>query len=421
MKLVTKFIWIYLAVTVVVLAVGGVISFHIIKNEVAYELRWQLYDQIDRLESLIEDGRRINGRRGINSREENYEVRRLDEDVEPRTIVTDTLVWHEGLQRMEENIKVSSYKMISGKPYYISAHGVLIESDDVAEAVIKTLLWILGMQLAGAVGIGFLVSGRLFRPFKQTLNRINNFKLQSIEPIRAEKTGVREFDELNRFVHEMTEKAVSDYQNLKEFAENASHELQTPLSIAGGKLDLLMETDLNEEQYRFVESAHRSINKLSRLSKSLSLLTKIENHEFNTEQKVNLSNVIQDSLDAFDELITLNDLTVEHELEESVMLSLHPVLADLMWTNLLQNAIKHNHSKGYIRILLSREELQIINSGTPLDIAPEELFQRFKKGDAQSDSIGLGLSIVKRITDLARFTIDYHYADRTHTVKISFT
>lgn len=419
MKLVTKFILIYLAVTVVVLAVGGVISFHIIKQEVATELRWQLHDQIDRLEYLLKKGRRVDERRDRNSGQ-NYVVRKLNHEVKPRTVVSDTLVWHEGLQRMEENIKVSSYKNIKGKPYYIEAYGVLIESEDVIEAVTQSLLWIFGLQLAGAIGIGFLVSGRLFKPFKKTLGQIKNFKLQSTEPISAEQTGVEEFNELNRFVHEMTLKAITDYRNLKEFAENASHELQTPLSIAGGKLDLLMESDLDEEQYQYVESVQRSLNKLSRLSKSLSILTKIENHEFNSDKKVSLSDLIEDSLTAFDELIKLNRLTITSNIEKQVLLSIHPVLADLMWTNLLQNAVKHNRSDGFINIHLSTDELRISNSGPPLDSNPEHLFQRFKKDNTSSDSIGLGLSIVKHIADLAGFTVRYVYEENVHTLTVQF-
>lgn len=420
MKLVTKFIGIYLAVTFVVLTIGGVISYHIIKSEVANELRWQLYDQIDRLEYLIDKGRNVEGRREGRADGRNYVVRKLGGDVETNTVVSDTLVWHEGLQRMEENVIVSRYKMIDGDPYYIAAYGVLIESDDVAEAVIKTLLWMMALQLVGAIGIGFLVSGRLFRPFRDTVHKIKNFKLQSREPIPEEKTGVEEFDELNHFVYEMTRKAVSDYQNLKEFAENASHELQTPLSIAGGKLDLLIESDLDEEQFRYVESAHRSISKLSRLSKSLALLTKIENHEFQNQEQVNVSDLIGESLVAFEELINLNDLKVKKDIRENVLLSMHPVLTDLLWTNLLQNAIKHNKPGGFIDIRLTEEQLEIINSGSPLEGRPEELFKRFKKADISSDSIGLGLSIVKRITDLAGFDIRYGYHDEVHTIAVDF-
>ena len=92
----------------------------------------------------------------------------------------------------------------------------------------------------------------VFEPFRETLKQIRNFRLHSREPIDAEEsTGVKEFDELNRFIRQMTEKAVADYQHLKEFAENASHELQTPLSIVRGKLELLQESDLNSEQHDY--------------------------------------------------------------------------------------------------------------------------------------------------------------------------
>src|SRR5699024_6804629 len=134
-----------------------------------------------------------------------------------------------------------------------------------------------------------------------SLARIKGFNLHSKEPIKAEKTSVKEFDELNFFVQEMTRKAVSDYKNLKEFAENASHELQTPLAIIKGKLELLTQTSLSPEQYKYVEASQRSVKQLSRLSESLGLLTKIENHEFTATDEVHLTRLIRESTQSFNE------------------------------------------------------------------------------------------------------------------------
>ena len=294
----------------------------------------------------------------------------------------------------------------------------MIETDDITEAVVKTLLWILGLQVVGAIGIGFLVSGRLFKPFRETLEKISDFQLQKKKHVPAEKTGVKEFNDLNRFVEEMTRKAVSDYKNLKEFAENASHELQTPLAIAKGKLELLAETPLTEEQYNYVESLEKSIKKLSRLSESLALLTKIENHEFENDETVHLSQVVKESLEAFREFIALNNLTVETDIEDDVHINMHPVLADILWTNLFQNAIRHNIDEGTIRIQLNPEKLVIANTGTDPEIDPNQLFERFRKADPSSDSIGLGLSIIKRIADQNDLSIHYSYSDHWHKVEI---
>lgn len=354
MKLTTKFVLIYIVVTILVLGIAGYISYFVIKGEMDNELKWRFLDRVDRVTYLIERGKRFH-RRGGDQEDRNLRVTQLPDKVEPSVEVRDTLVWNERLQQEETNLKLVAYRNVEGNSYRISTYGALVEPDDITEAVTEILLWILGMQVIGAIGVGFIVSNRLFKPFRETLSRIKSFTLQDKEPIEAEKVNVKEFDDLNRFVEDMTRKAVTDYINLKEFAENASHELQTPLSIVKGKLELLTETDLSPEQYKYVEDSQRSIKKLSRLSESLALLTKIENHEFTETEEVNLTKLIRESTQSFDEFIKLNGLNVETELEEEVTVEMHPVLADILWTNLFQNAIKHNIEGGSIRIELTSE------------------------------------------------------------------
>ncbi len=420
MKLISRFILIYLVVTVIVLGIGGYLSYFIIKDEVDKELKFRFLDRVDRVTYLLEQGESFGGQ--ISDQDDgDLIVSQLPNQVEPSVEVRDTMVWNEHLHQREPNLKMVAYRTVNGNSYRISTYDTLVESDDITEAITKILLWILGMQVIGAIGVGFIVSNRLFKPFRDTLERIKEFNLQDKEPIRAEKTKVKEFDDLNRFVEEMTSKAVSDYINLKEFAENASHELQTPLSIAKGKLELLTETDLTAEQYKYVEASQRSIKKLSRLSESLALLTKIENHEFTSTEEVNLTKIIKDSTQSFDEFIKLHGLHVETDLEEDVIVQIHPVLADILWTNLFQNAIKHNIENGKIKITLDHGHLKITNTGKPLDKDPEELFERFKKADHSTNSIGLGLSIIKRIADQNDYTISYRNEDGWHAIEVSFS
>lgn len=420
MKLINKFLLIYLVVTVIVLGIAGYISFFVIKGELDNELKWRFMDRIDRVTYLLEEGKNFKSKKLKGSDDRNLIIQQLPQKVAPETIIKDTMVWHDRLQQMEPNLKVSAYRTVEDTSYFISTYGALVETDDITEAVVQILLWILGLQVIGAIGVGFIVSGRLFKPFRETLTRIRRFNIQDKEPILARETSVEEFNDLNRFVEEMTRKAVKDYKNLKEFAENASHELQTPLSITKGKLELLTETDLTPEQYQYVEASQRSIKKLSRLSESLALLTKIENHEFTNKDEVNVTKLIRESTQAFEEFIKLNGLQVETDLEEEVFLRIHPVLADIMWTNLFQNAIKHNIEEGRIRITLTRQRLEISNTGRPLDMDTDLLFKRFKKADHGVDSIGLGLSIIEQIVDQNNYGISYEYEEGWHTIKVRF-
>ena len=422
MKLTTKFVGIYLIVTLIVLAVGGYISYFIIQDELNEELKWRFLGRIERVTDLLKQGEQFNADSLRNEHGRNLVVRKLSHRVEPSISITDTSVYHHRLQQMEPNLKMKAYRTVQGTSYYISTYGALIETDDITNAITEILLWILAMQVIGAIGVGLIVSNRLFKPFRETLQRIKDFKLQEKQPIEARQTNVQEFDDMNQFVEEMTRKAIRDYVNVKEFAENASHEIKTPLAIAQGKLELLEETDLDQTQHQYVEASRRSIRKLSKLSASLGLLTKIDNQEFDAEEEVDFSALIEQSLEAFRELINLNGLRIESDIEPDVRQQMHPVLADVLWTNLFQNAIKHNREEGQIFITLTAQHLIIKNTGAPPSTDPEELFQRFKKSDQNSSSIGLGLSIVRRIAKRNGFAINYRYTDEDlHEVILRFT
>ncbi|WP_138431034.1 sensor histidine kinase [Fodinibius saliphilus] len=423
MRLTSKFVLIYLVVTLVVLGIGGYVSYFIIKGEIDKELKWRFLDRVNRVTYLLEHGHDfVTGNSNTDSRNHNHlSITQLSSNVEPAVQVRDTMVWNRRLQQKEPNLKLVAFRNVKGESYRITTYGALVETDDITEAVTKILLWILGMQIIGAIGVGFIASNRLFKPFRKTLGQIKSFSLHQKEPIKAENTNVKEFNDLNRFVEEMTHKAVADYKNLKEFAENASHELQTPLSVVKGKLELLTETDLSPQQYQLVEGSQRSIKKLSKLSESLALLTKIENFEFTDRDAVNMTQLIENSTQMFDEFIALNGLTVEADLQDDVVVQIHTVLADILWTNLFQNAIKHNIEGGKIQITLTKKKLVISNTGPEPTKPTQELFERFKKADSNSSSIGLGLSIIKRIADQNNFDITYTYEHQKHIIKINFS
>jgi signal transduction histidine kinase len=97
---------------------------------------------------------------------------------------------------------------------------------------------------------------------------------------------------------------------------------------------------------------------------------------------------------------------------------MHPVLADILWTNLFQNAIRHNIENGKIRIELTNKKLVIANTGEDPEVDTDQLFERFRKAEQSSESIGLGLSIIKRIVDQSHLTIMYTYADNWHRIVI---
>ena len=114
----------------------------------------------------------------------------------------------------------------------------------------------------------------------------------------------------------------------------------------------------------------------------------------------------------------LNNLKVDTDVQDDVQIKMHPVLADILWTNLFQNAVRHNVENGKIKIELNDDKLVISNTGDDPEVDPEQLFERFRKAEQSSESIGLGLSIIKRIVDQNHLPITYTYSEEWHRIKI---
>lgn len=416
MKLIHKFTLLYLLITLVVLIIGGVFSYHVIKKEVDKEQTRYLKRNVDFTMQELS--------RGIypdSLFQNKMEVQTLAMSVpEIDFFVRDTLVWRNYLKRFEPQVKVSASKKIGDQHYYISTYGAIVDTQDITDAVVTSIGGIFLIMLFVMALLSVLISKKILKPFNQTLKAIRLFRLNERRSLSLMATSTTEFRRLNLLLEKMTDKMQDDYAALKEFSENASHELQTPLSIIMGKMELLMDSDISDEQARLIHSAQNAVDKLSKMGQSLTLLTKLGNREFESPGTINLSKLVKECLFAFQELLEIKSLTLEEEIENDVMVNMHPVLANILLNNLLSNAIRHNTSGGLIRVVLNNNKLEISNTGAQLSYPPEEMFERFRKDDPNSQSIGLGLSIVKQICSQNDLGICYEYRAGMHVLQVSF-
>ena len=197
--------------------------------------------------------------------------------------------------------------------------------------------------------------------------------------------------------------------------------MQTPLAIARGKLELLLETEnLDTEQTRLIQSAQQSLGKLSKLGEALALLTKIDNKEFATQAEVDFSKIVKNCLVNFEDLAQLKNLEFKKQIEEHVQLRIDPVLGDILVSNLVKNTIRHNIEGGWIEVSLTGDQLVICNTGAAPKVQPDQLFERFQKGAGSNKSLGLGLAIVKKICEVNNYKIDYQFADGVHLISVHF-
>lgn len=320
----------------------------------------------------------------------------------------------------ECRITVSSYYTINETNYQVSSYNYVTQSAHILKgmlftAILKTMIIALIVLLTVR-----WVSKKILSPFNQTLNSIQKFNIKKKQPLALAETNTKEFQELNQFLKKMADKAVIEYGLVKEFSENASHELQTPLAVLRSKLELLTETDIQVNQASLIADMQNAIEKLSRINHSLLLLTKLENQEFEATSEINFTNYVQELLAIYEDRIAIKELTLTRNIDEQVYVKINPTLADMLFDNLLSNAIRHNVKNGIIHLRLNKRGIIISNTG-PFPIFPtEELFQRFKKSNQCNNSVGLGLSIVKRICELNNFKVTYIYEDNLHILKVIF-
>src|SRR4029077_14458056 len=113
--------------------------------------------------------------------------------------------------------------------------------------LVQTILLILLM--AGMLWINQIISKKIWQPFYVALNNMQQYELNKNTSLAFKQSGTDEFNELNKAMKNLFDRNYQVYLQQKEFTENASHEMQTPLAIFQGKLELLMQTTpLNEEQ-----------------------------------------------------------------------------------------------------------------------------------------------------------------------------
>jgi signal transduction histidine kinase len=325
-----------------------------------------------------------------------------------------------------EHENIESRKIVlttsAGSTYYkISITHSRLETEDLVQLI---FYFMLGLFILIVLILFFLnrkLSYTLWHPFFTTLDQLRTFRIEQKKPVRFEGTTIYEFQQLNESLNRLLSKVQEDFNNLKEFTENASHEIQTPLAIIKSKIEtVLQDHSLKPELYRQIQAAFESATRLSKLSETLLLLSKIENRQFVEEKEVNLSELIRERLEFIEELIEYKKVEVKVNFQDPVIARINPYLAEILINNLLNNAIRHNYDGGQIKILTSADKITFSNSGTPLTIPNEKLFQRFVKHKTGSESTGLGLSIVSEICKNYNIHLQYDYQSGFHNFTLSF-
>ena len=137
-------------------------------------------------------------------------------------------------------------------------------------------------------------------------------------------------------------------------------------------------------------------------------------------ERINISVLIQQHLNNYEELFYAKEISITKNIEENVLMTMNETLAGILIVNLLTNSIKHNVEGGSVTIELTTNHLSVSNTGKELHKNPSIYFERFQKDSASNDSMGLGLSIVKKICETYGFNVTYSYENRQHIIDVNF-
>lgn len=286
----------------------------------------------------------------------------------------------------------------------------------------------LGIVFSSLLILGFTLINRfltrtVWSPFYKTIRTLSNYSVESKKGLQLEESTIQEFQLLNHTVMKMSDKIRNDFLQQKKFIDHVAHEVQTPLSIVNANVEnILQNKHLTQEDYLSIQNISESSIKLSRIVKSLLLLSRIENNQFDYVQSVDLVGYFVGYMDRNKEHLDNKNISFINECKEAFHVTINPALVEILVSNLGQNAIRHNIDNGYIKLTKvtteSGEHLVIANTGFNQYIDPDKMFHMFQKHSKNPESMGIGLSVVKEICEAFSITVSYTLVDDEHRLTI---
>jgi signal transduction histidine kinase len=271
---------------------------------------------------------------------------------------------------------------------------------------------LLGLAVVSAA-IGWVVSGRVLRPVRTITETARRASEQHLGE-RLHLDGPRdELRELADTFDDMLDRLDTAFTSQRQFVANASHELRTPLTSMRTAIDVTLSKPvrtpeqleaMGERVRRGIDGAEQTIEALLTLAAS--------NQEISDIERVDLATSAEDALDHYAEVLEQSGVKVLSTLQPGVTMG-NRVLIERLVSNLLQNAVGYNVPEGWVRVRTGQMNghsfIDVDNSGprVPEDLVPH-LAEPFRRagGRTSTHGVGLGLSIVRAVTEAHQGSLD---------------
>lgn len=333
----------------------------------------------------------------------------------------DSLVYVES-EDEHEPVRVyrTAFRMPNGQFYELELMISTLERDDMVNAMVWYLVTLFILFLCSTAIGTRLILQKIFQPMNCLMDWLQRLHPGTEVPPLDNATGIREFRLLGDVAYDMANRSHRAYEEQKQFIENASHELQTPLAIARGKLELLAESEgMTEEQLKELDAIYSTLGRAVKLNKALLLLSRIENGQYAETEQVSVDELLDELLPDLMDIYAHKQISLERTKEPSpFIINCNASLAHILITNLVKNALLHSPEGGKLVVQTTSSSLTLKNNGTsPLDASL--LFKRFAHSiNRKKESTGLGLAISEAIASGCSLRLTYSWEEGMHVFSL---
>ena len=253
------------------------------------------------------------------------------------------------------------------------------------------------------------------KPLNDILDATNLISKGEFDIKLKPRHNYNNYDELDKIMININKMAIglrNDEILKKDFISNFSHEIKTPIAIMNGYINLLKRNEMSkEERDEYIDKLYNSSINLSNLISNILKLNKLENSEMELND-VNLSNVLENVIISYDELINNKRINLDIDMDDRLIKYTNESFIQLIFSNLISNAIKFSKYEGIVEIKLKNKndyiEFMVKDNGIGMSKNTIiHIFNRFYQGDTshKTEGNGLGLSMVKKAIDRLGYKI----------------